>query len=111
MTVDRSEGPAGITVLRIRGEVDVVTAGSLTETVTAASVATRAVVLDLSAVTFFDSAGVRLVDRLAQACDRDGTGFRVIAPAGGRARRILDLVGLGDALACDALDEAVAALS
>ncbi len=110
MTVESVDGPAGIMVLRVRGEVDIVSAGALTDMATAAAVAARAVVLDLSAVTFFDSAGVRLVDRLARSCDRNGAGFRVVAPAAGRARRILDLVGLGDVLACEDLDAAVAAL-
>lgn len=110
MTVESVEGPAGITLLRMRGEVDIVSAGPLTDTATAATVGARAVVLDLSAVTFFDSAGVRLVDRLARACARNGAGFRVLAPTGGRARRILDLVGLGEVLACEDLDAAVVAL-
>lgn len=110
MTVESVEGPVGITVLRVRGEVDIVSAGGLTEAATAATVGARAVLLDLSGVTFFDSAGVRLVDRLARACARNGAGFRVLAPTGGRARRILDLVGLGEVLACEDLDAAVAAL-
>ena len=110
MTVESVGGPAGVTVLRVRGEVDVVSAGGLTDAVTAAAVGARGVVLDLSAVTFFDSSGVRLIDRLARACARNEAGFRVVAPGGGRARRILDLVGLGEVLACEDVEAAVTAL-
>ena len=58
----------------------------------------RPVVLDLSAVTFFDSSGVRLVDTLARECGARATPFRVVAPPGGPSRRVLELVGLADAL-------------
>ncbi len=67
-------------------------------------------VLDLRAVGFFDSSGVRLVDRLARECARRGLQLRVVAPADAPARRVLELVGLAGALACDTEDEAVAAV-
>ena len=111
MTVETLQGPSGVTHLCVRGEVDIVSAGGLTDALTAATVGASAVILDLTAVTFFDSSGVRLVDRLARACGRNDAAFRVVAPKAGIARRVLDLVGLGDALASEDLESAVEALS
>jgi anti-anti-sigma factor len=56
------------------------------------------VVLDLSAVTFFDSAGVRLVDRLARECGRARVRFAVVATPGTTPARVLDIVGFGPPL-------------
>jgi len=66
-----------------------------------------AVVLDLTAVTFFDSSGVRLVDRLARECARAQAPFRVVAPPRTPSRQVLDIVGLTDALASDDLAAAL----
>ena len=111
MTVEHvTSSDGGLRVLRARGELDVLGVAPLLEQVPELVRGATSVVLDLSEVSFFDSAGVRLVDRLARSCDRNGAGFRVVAPAGGRARRILDVVGIGDALACESVDDAVAAV-
>lgn len=52
----------------------------------------RGVVLDLAAVDFFDSSGVRLVDRLTRLCA--AVPLRVVAPPGGPVRRVLEMVGM-----------------
>lgn len=52
----------------------------------------RGVVLDLAAVDFFDSSGVRLVDRLTRLCA--AVPLRVVAPHGGPVRRVLEVVGM-----------------
>ncbi len=96
----------GVRVIRATGEVDALTAGSMED----ALAPDGPLVLDLSDVTFFDSSGVRLVDRLARRHEQQGTGFRVVAPPGSRARRVLDIVGLGSAVVADDLDTAVGPL-
>ena len=74
----------GARVLRMRGELDIAVAPGLLPRVPELVAGAAGVVLDLSAVTFFDSAGVRLVDRLARECGRVGVRFAVVATPGRR---------------------------
>lgn len=97
----------GVRLLCARGELDVVVAPALLPDVPALVEAARGVVLDLSDVTFFDSSGVRLVDRLARECGRAEAPFVVVAPPGSPSRRVLELVGLADELARDDLSAAI----
>ena len=99
----RTHDDNGVTVLRARGELDVAVVPALLPQLPALVSAADAVVLDLTAVTFFDSSGVRLVDRLARECARVQAPFRVVAPPGSASRQVLDVVGLTDALASDDL--------
>ena len=95
-------------VLRASGELDVAVVPALLPELPALVSAAQAVVLDLTAVTFFDSSGVRLVDRLARECARAQAPFRVVAPPTEVAsRQVLDIVGLTDALASDDLAAAL----
>jgi anti-sigma B factor antagonist len=97
-------------VLRARGELDVAVVPDLLPQLPAMVSAAEAVVLDLTAVTFFDSSGVRLVDQLTRECGARATPFRVVAPPGGPTRRVLELVGMADALASDDLAAAIRAV-
>jgi anti-anti-sigma factor len=101
----------GTTVLRASGELDVAAVPALLPEVAALVAAAGSVVLDLSDVTFFDSSGVRLVDRITRECDAQATPFRVVAPPGGPARRVLELVGMADAVASDDLAAAIRAVT
>ena len=84
----------GVRVVHASGEVDVTVVPAVLAGVPALVAGARGVVLDLSDVTFFDSSGVRLVDRLGREAAGAGVRFRVAAPPGGAARRVLELVGL-----------------
>jgi len=97
----------GVRLLCASGELDVVVAPTLLPDVPALVESASGVVLDLSDVTFFDSSGVRLVDRLARECGRAQAPFRVVAPPGSASRRVLELVGLAGELALDDLDAAI----
>ena len=76
-------------VLRVSGEVDHMTAGMLTSSVTAAAAVDR-VVLDLSGVTFFDAAGVRVLIELREQAD----GLVEVAETSPAVDLVLDLVDL-----------------
>lgn len=99
----------GVRVVQASGELDVTCAPALLPEVESLVCGAPALVLDLSAVSFFDSAGVRLADRIARECDREGAGFRIVAPPGSRARRVLELVGMSGQLVDDDLATAVTA--
>ena len=81
-------------VLSISGELDVVSLPTVLERVPELVAGAVAVVVDLRDVSFLDSSGVRFLHRLAHTCERAGTGVRVVAPPGSRARRVLDIVGM-----------------
>lgn len=106
MTLEPLPPHNGVRVLRVSGEVDALSAQPLHEYATAV-VSDEPLVLDLTDVTFFDSSGVRAVDRLARAAR---SGFRVVAPPGGRARRVLEIVAFGDGLVVDDVDQALTQL-
>ena len=53
------------------------------------------VLVDLTAVTFIDSSGVRLMLGLHARCERAGRRLVVVCEDG-PARRVFDLCGLGD---------------
>ncbi|SDQ04520.1 STAS domain-containing protein [Quadrisphaera sp. DSM 44207] len=99
----------GVRVLRAHGELDVTAAPAVLPGVPDLVADAAAVVLDLSALSFFDSAGVRLVDQLSRECTRSRAPFRVVAPPRTPSRRVLELVGL-DALADDDLPAALRAV-
>lgn len=111
MTVQPIDGRSdGVRVLCGTGELDAVTAPPLLATVGALVEGAGGVVLDLREVSFLDSSGVRLVDRLARECARRGARLRVVAPHGVPARRVLEIVGLVEGLVADTEAEAVAAV-
>jgi anti-sigma B factor antagonist len=91
----------GVRLLCASGELDVAVVPAMLPDVPDLVAAARGVVLDLSDVTFFDSSGVRLLDRIAAECQRAAASFRVVAPPGSAPRRVLELVGLVDLVADD----------
>jgi len=92
VSVDAIGGPADIRMLVAVGELDIVVVPRVLERFTALLAGATAVVLDVSAVTFLDSSGLRLVDRLARECGGRGAPFRVVAPPGCASRRVLEIV-------------------
>jgi anti-anti-sigma factor len=77
----------GRVTVRVAGEVDMSTADAMFQAVTGAG--TRVATLDLRGVTFFDSAAIHALVRLA---DRYPSGFEVIPSP--QVLRVLDIAGL-----------------
>lgn len=96
-------------VLSVTGDLDVVTVPEVLELVPTLVADAGALLVDLRAVSFLDSSGVRLLHRLARACAEAGTRLRVVAPPGSRSRQVLDIVGM-TLLVDDDVDSARAAL-
>ena len=93
VTVQRDEAVATIVV---SGELDLATVPQLSAIVGVCDA--RLLVLDLNAVTFIDSTGVRLLIEADRACA--GSGSRLVVLAGdGPVRRVLDLCELDGRLA------------
>jgi anti-anti-sigma factor len=101
----------GVRLVRVSGELDITSVDSFLADLPTSAGTPAPLVLDLSQVTFFDSAAVRLVDRLARDLGGRGHGFCVLAPPGCRARRVLELVGLSEGLVTDDRASAVQRVS
>ena len=94
VTVQRDDGVATMVV---SGELDLATAPLLSAAVAGHGVA-RLLVLDLNAVTFIDSTGVRVLIEADHSCA--GSGSRLVVLTGdGPVRRVLDLCELDGRLA------------
>jgi anti-sigma B factor antagonist len=105
-------GDAEIPVARIEGGIDISNArelgDALVETVGENAVG---LVVDLSAVNYLDSAGVRLVLRLATELDRRGRLLRVVGPADAPVHSVLELTAVDRYVPLDErVDDAVAAM-
>ena len=97
----RSEYEDGRLVILLSGEIDLSNAETLeTQVGQAIQVANvREVVIDLTAIDFIDSRGLRLLTRIATAvADRDAT-LAVVAPTDSIARSVLDMTKMSDELA------------
>ena len=90
----RAEGGAIVAV--IAGEVDISNAAGLGSALDG-SVPQRALglVLDLSAATYIDSAGIHLLFRLGGRLTRRRQQLRVVVPDEAPIRKIINLAGLG----------------
>jgi anti-sigma B factor antagonist len=86
----------GAVVVHLSGEVDASVAQRL-EDVTHLGGSGLDLVVDLQAVSFLDSSGLRALVKAKRACDDRSRTFVVIAPSG-IVRRVLQIAGLDDYL-------------
>jgi anti-anti-sigma factor len=100
------DGDADVVVVAITGEVDLSNAAEVTSAIVAASPNEAAgVVVDLSQLSYLDSAGIRMLAELARRLDWRQQTLRVVAPEGSRARRVLAISGAEPVLFLDATVE------
>lgn len=103
------ETSGGVSVVRPAGRLDAITSSELTDSLTKLVVAeTPRIVLDLSAVPFVSSAGLRVVLQAAkQVMGRGKFAVCGLVPA---VRQVFDMAGFNRILTiCDSQDSAVAA--
>jgi anti-anti-sigma factor len=100
----------GVHTVTVHGELDFATTPRVADQIESGVGPARAVVLDLTDVTFIDSAGVRLLDDLAATyAPRDA--LRVVVPDAGPVRYTLGLCGFPAELIASSCDAAVTALA
>jgi anti-sigma B factor antagonist len=98
MTVRRAD--VGVhAVVRVTGEVDAMTAPRLAAAVTAAFDGDRPVVVDLTGVTFLDSAGLAALVQVTERGERRGEPLRIVVDHTRPVLRPIQLTGLDDRLA------------
>jgi|ERR1700733_4814591 len=69
-------------------------------------------VCDLSLLSYIDSAGAHLLHRLSRALQTDGQRMALVLPTESTPRRVLELVGITEAIALfESVDDAVTHLS
>lgn len=97
----RSEYEDGRLVIMLSGEIDLSNAETLETSIgQAIQVANvQEVVIDLTAIDFIDSRGLRLLARISTAVAGRGATLAVIAPPDSVARSVLDLTRMSDELA------------
>ena len=97
-------------LVQIVGGLDLSTVVRWEAEVGKAAAASRTVVLDLSGVDFLDSAGVHGLFRMLAALDAQGKRLVVVAPRGGRVRRLLEILDLPTITwVCESREEALSA--
>ena len=112
--ISSGDGPEGVRVVRVVGEVDMSHEEELrAELRSAIEAEARGVIVDLTECEFIDSTGVRalLLSREAQHPD-DGAVTMAVAAASEQILRILTVMGIDKAIPIrPSVDEASAALS
>lgn len=100
LTIATRLGTDGVVLLRVIGEIDLATVPKLHSALRTSLVgpaSPTAVRVDLAATSFIDAAGVGALVDAREAARRAGVGFAVDNPTG-VVRRLLDILGLTDAL-------------
>ena len=96
-------------VARIAGEVDLSNAPSLERAMLdAVGNSVAGIVVDLSRVSYLDSAGIRMLGEMAERLRWREQRLAVVAPEGSRVRGVLVMAGAEDVLAfTDSFDSAL----
>jgi anti-sigma B factor antagonist len=93
-------------LVNLTGEIDLANAPTIGREIVAHMTESGAVLIDLTAVSFLDSAGVRLLDALVGDLDDHGTAIRLVVGEGGAARMTLQLCAFRDDLLSTDLERA-----
>ncbi len=83
-----------VACISVDGDIDLANRDGLLEAIVTTAAATRRVVLDLGAVEYLDSAGVRLVFEAAHELARIGVDLVLVQPRARYVARILDLAAV-----------------
>jgi anti-sigma B factor antagonist len=98
IVVDRREHAV---VVRIRGEIDLSNSGAMRDELTAIARSGRGLALDLSALSYLDSAGIAMLDGLHRYLHEDGRALRIVAAPDAPVRRVLTLSAMSDIIPVD----------
>ena len=97
---------------RLSGEIDLSNAGAVEDQVTGALHGATAVAVDLSGLSYLDSAGLAVLSRLAGRLSGLAGALRLVVPPDAMVGRTLSVSGLASAIPVDeTVEAALAALS
>jgi anti-anti-sigma factor len=83
-------------VVYLSGEIDVSSSESLETEIRGVVVGAHSIVIDLEAVEFLDSGGLRLLKRLSVGATEGNANFVVVAPPNSIARSVIEVVSMSD---------------
>jgi anti-anti-sigma factor len=86
----------GVVVVRLRGEIDLSNVEDLHGRIHREVRGAPLAVVDLSAIEYIDSQGLRLLKRLSDQLDAEGSRLEVVAPPDSIARDVLDMTRMSD---------------
>jgi len=86
----------GQLILYLRGEIDLANAQPVQERIEHAVTGNTNIVLDLSAIEYMDSQGLRLLSQLSNRLSREGSKLQLIAPPGSFARGVLEMTRISE---------------
>jgi anti-anti-sigma factor len=96
LQVDVTPAGPGPALVVLAGEMDIVSAGAFTESMTELdSSVPDALVIDVGGLTFIDSSGISALVQAARNVEARG-GRAVIAAPAGHVQRVFDITGVGD---------------
>jgi anti-sigma B factor antagonist len=98
-------------LVRLAGEIDLSNAPIIGREIVSHLAPAGALLIDLTEVSFLDSAGVRLLDTLVGDLDDHGRPIRLVVGETGAARMTLQLCAFRDDLLATDLDEAASQLA
>lgn len=84
-----------IPVLRLVGDIDIAAEQALQSTIAELAADSDLIVVDLSAVEFFDSSGLKLLDDAQRAARAHGARLALASPPG-RVLRLFEIAGMDD---------------
>lgn len=99
-----SDDGNGASIVRVRGELDLTNASALEKALDATLDGT--VILDLSAVVFVDSAGIRTIDAAYTRLRGSGRALLVVAPPDSRAGWTFRVAGFSSDFVLDSVETA-----
>ncbi|GGN86942.1 hypothetical protein GCM10010112_69040 [Actinoplanes lobatus] len=97
-------------LVHLKGEIDLANANDIGRAIVARTTGADAVLIDLTAVSFLDSAGVRLLDFIVGDLDDRRKPVRLVVGERGAARMTLQLCSFRSDLLATDLDHAAAEL-
>ena len=100
------ERHGGAVLARLSGEIDLSNAGTVEEEVTNGLAGSTAVAVDLSGLSYLDSAGLALLSRLAGRLSGLAGSLRLVVPPNAVVGRTLSISGLAAAIPVDETVEA-----
>jgi|SRR6185503_21297251 len=87
----------GVALAEVSGEIDMSNAEDLRDEIAQwATNEDRALIVDLTSVSYADSAGMNLLFVLARQLKEHGQILGVVVPSGSQPRRAFDVVGMAD---------------
>jgi anti-sigma B factor antagonist len=101
----------GADLVRLAGEIDVANAPGIGAEIALQTATSNAVLIDLTAVAFLDSAGVRLLDTLVGELGERRTPVRLVVSEAGAVRLTLMMCAFRDDLLAGDLASAVRAVA